>query len=73
MFENNGILLVICLTLLIGLGVPAMVYAGLRRGGVSQFTLIRRAAKRAQKPWQFEDNNLEELGREVEKLRKTQP
>jgi hypothetical protein len=69
-FENNDILLVICLALLIGAGVPAMVYAGLRRGGVSQFSLIRKAGNRARKPWEYEDNQLEELGREVEKLRK---
>lgn len=70
MFENNNVLVVICLTAAIAIGVPAMLYAGLRRGGVSQFTLISKAGNRARKPWEHEDQQMEELGREVEKLRK---
>ena len=70
---NGNILLVICLTALIGLGVPAMLYAGLRRRGtIGQIELMRRAAKRSRQPWQPEDSQLKELAQRVAKLhRKT--
>lgn len=68
---NPNILLVLCLTALIGLGVPAMLYAGLRRGGeAGQIELLRRASRQAGKPWQKEDESLVELGKQVEALRK---
>lgn len=62
--------LVLCLTALIGLGVPAMLYAGLRRGGtVGQIELMRRATRQAKQPWQHEDDQLSELSKQVEALR----
>jgi hypothetical protein len=68
---DGNILLVICLTALIGIGVPAMLYAGLRgRGTIGQIELMRKAAKRSQQPWQPEDAQLKELAQRVEKLRK---
>ncbi len=68
---NGNILLVICLTALIGLGVPAMLYAGLRRRGtIGQIELMRRAAKRSRQPWQPEDSQLKELAQRVAKLRR---
>lgn len=68
---DPNILLVLCLTALIGLGVPAMLYAGLRRGGqAGQIELLRRASRQVSKPWQKEDENLVELGKQVEALRK---
>ncbi len=68
---DGNILLVICLTALIGLGIPAMLYAGLRRkGDIGQIELIRKAAKRTQSPWQPEDSQLTELAKRVNKLRK---
>jgi len=67
---NGNIILVICLTVLIGLGVPAMLYAGMRRkGDIGQIDLIRKAAKRSQSPWQPEDSQLSELAQRVEKLK----
>lgn len=61
----------ICLTALIGIGVPAMLYAGLRRRGtVGQIDLMRKTAKRSQQPWQTEDTQLKELADRVEKLQK---
>jgi hypothetical protein len=69
--RDSGMLLVICLTVLIGLGVPAMLVAGLRRGGsVRQSDLLRRAGKTAANPWSKEDADLAELGRLADKLRK---
>lgn len=68
---SGEIILVICLTALIGLGVPAMLYAGLRgRRNIGQIELMRKAAKRSQQPWQPEDAQLKELAKQVDKLRK---
>ena len=67
---DSSILLVLCLTALIGLGVPAMLYAGLRRGGTAgQIELLRRATRQAKQPWQSEDASLTELSKRVEALR----
>ena len=63
-------LLVFCLAALIGLGIPAMLYAGLRgHGTIGQIELMRKAAKRSQQPWQVEDAQLKELSQKVAKLR----
>jgi len=68
---NGNIILVICLTGLIGLGVPAMLYVGMRRRGqVGQIELMRKAANRSRNPWQPEDSQLTELAKKVEKFRK---
>ncbi|MEX2142957.1 MAG: hypothetical protein WD740_00045 [Anaerolineales bacterium] len=67
---DSNIILVLCLTALIGLGIPAMLYAGLRRGGtVGQIELLRRASRQARQPWQREDSQLAELSQKVEALR----
>jgi hypothetical protein len=68
---DPNVILVLCLTVLIGLGVPAMLYAGLRRGNqAGQIELLRRASRQVGKPWQKEDESLVELGKQVEALRK---
>lgn len=71
MEQTGGGVIAICLAVVIGLGVPAMLYTGLRRGGtVGQIELIKRASDRAGKPWKAEDDQLAELSRRVEKLKK---
>lgn len=69
---RSEVLLVICLTALIGLGVPAMLYAGLRRrggGSIGQIEMMRRAGSEARRPWKREDESLEELAKRVEALK----
>lgn len=67
---RDGMLLVICLTLLIGVGIPAGLYFGMRRGGgIGQVDLLRQAGRRALRPWQPENEDLKKLAKEVEKLR----
>jgi hypothetical protein len=71
MEQTSGGVIAICLAVVIGLGVPAMLYAGMRRGGtIGQIELIKRAGNRAGKPWKAEDDQLAELSRRVEKLKK---
>ncbi|HSF80976.1 MAG TPA: hypothetical protein VLA49_07065 [Anaerolineales bacterium] len=63
--------LVICLTLFIVIGINAAIYASLRRGNtVGQIELLRKAATSARKPWQAEDEALDELSKRVNELRK---
>ncbi len=63
--------LVICLTLFIVIGINAAIYASLRRGNtVGQIELLRKAANRARKPWETEDEALNELSKRVEELKK---
>jgi len=63
--------LVICLTLFIVIGINAAIYVSLRRGNtVGQIELLRKAAGRAYKPWEEEDEALSELSRRVHELRK---
>jgi hypothetical protein len=71
MEQTGGGVIAICLAVIIGLGVPAMLYAGLRRGGtIGQIELIKRVGNSAGKPWKSEDDQLAELSRRVEKLKK---
>ncbi|HEX7973750.1 MAG TPA: hypothetical protein VF498_05020 [Anaerolineales bacterium] len=66
--------LVICITLFIVIGINAAIYISItrRKGGSStlgQIELLRRAAKRAQDPWQTEHTDLQELSRRVSGLK----
>ncbi len=66
--ETNKIFLVIVLTVLIVIGVNALLYVGLRRGDdAGLIELSRKAFKRARNPWQDEDDALQELSNLVAK------
>lgn len=71
MVDNNKMLLVICLVALIGGGIPAMLWAGMRgrNSSIRQFDLLRRAGKTAANPWGKENADLAELSKQVEKLK----
>lgn len=67
---SEGVLLVICLTVVIVVGVNGALLVALRRGReAGQIDLLRRAAHRARNPWQPEDENLRELSERVEALK----
>jgi hypothetical protein len=68
---NDGLFTALCLTAIIGLGVPAFLYAAARRGNqAGQIELTKRVAKRAMNPWKPEDDSLAELSKRVEGLDK---
>ena len=68
--DPDRVLLVICLTVFIVVGVNAALLVALRRGNeVSQIDLFKRAAGRARQPWVHEDEALEELSRRVAELK----
>lgn len=68
--ESDKILLVICLTLFLVVGLNAAIYASLRGGGTrTQIELFRRAAQRARHPWKDEDEALQELSKRVAALK----
>lgn len=68
--ETDRVLLVVCLTLFIVIGVNASIYSLLRRGDAfRQIDLFRKAASRARDPWHHEDNDLNELSSLVKQLR----
>ncbi len=63
--------LVIFLTLIIVIGVNALIYLSLRkRSSIGQIEMMRRAARRARNPWEDEENDLRELSRRVAELKK---
>jgi hypothetical protein len=63
--------LVICLALFIAIGVPAAIYAVVRRGtGPGQIELLQRASHRASQPWEEENKALEELSKRVAEFKK---
>lgn len=67
--DPNRVLLVICLTLFIVVGINASIYALIRRGDAfHQIDLFRKAASQARDPWQREDQALEELSALVAEL-----
>jgi hypothetical protein len=68
--DYSQVLLVVCLTLFIVIGINAAIYAALRGGKeVGQIELFRRAARRARRPWGEEDDNLEELSNRVSSMK----
>lgn len=68
---TDGILTALCITGIVGLGVPAFLYAAARRGNqAGQIELTKRAAARAMNPWKQEDDSLAELAKRVEGLEK---
>lgn len=75
--DTNRAILVICITLLLVIGINAVIYVSVTRkkgqnATMEQIKLLRRAAKRAQDPWQAEDNDLQELSRRVSELKQDQ-
>jgi hypothetical protein len=68
--DPSKVVLVVCLTLFIVIGVNAALYVSLRRGNeAGQIELFRRAAQRAREPWKEEDEALQELSRRVAGLK----
>jgi hypothetical protein len=62
--------LVICLTLVIVVGVNAVIFSILRRGNeAGQIELLRRAASQVKQPWSKEDDALKELSKRVAELK----
>ena len=70
MEQTGNAILALCLAALVGLGVPAMIYAGLRRGsGLGQIELAKRSFSRAKQPFKPEEDQLAELAKRVEKFK----
>lgn len=68
--ESDNVGLVICLTLFIVIGLNAAIYAAVSRGGwFWQINSLRHTARRMKKPWEHEDQDLEELSRLVSDLK----
>lgn len=66
---GSYIALVICLTVLGAIGIPVLLYLGLRGGGpLREAEFFRRAFNAARSPWKQEDENLAELSRRVDRL-----
>lgn len=71
--ESNQVVLVICLTLFIVIGVNAAIYVSFRnRSTVNQIELFRHAIQRARHPWKDEDEALQELSILVASLKDTE-
>ncbi len=71
--ETENVLLVICLTIFLVVGLNAAIFVSLRGGGTqNQIELFRRAAQRARQPWKDEDEALEELSKRVAALKEKQ-
>lgn len=68
--DTENVLLVVCLTLFLVIGINAALYVSLRGGGTqTQIDLFRRAAQRARQPWKEEDEALQELSERVAALK----
>lgn len=71
--DTGRVLLIVCLTLFIVIGLNAAIYVALTRkkgtGLTSQIELLQRASQRARDPWKIEDEAWQELSRRVENLK----
>lgn len=69
--DYGKVLLVVCLTLFLVVGLNAAIYAMLTRGKeIGQIDLFRKAAQRAWRPWGAEEDALNELSRQVEDFKR---
>ena len=68
--DPSRVLLVVCVTLFIVVGINAAIYVSLtRKNTIGQIELLRRAAQRARDPWGPEHTDLKELSRLVSELK----
>jgi KaiC/GvpD/RAD55 family RecA-like ATPase len=68
--DIGKLLTILCLTVLIGVGLPAMIFFWARRENTSaMLNTMRRAANTSRDPWKKEKQDLEELSRRVEALK----
>lgn len=68
--DTSRVLLIVCLTLFLVIGINAAIYVALsRKNTVSQVELFRRASQAAQDPWKSENDDLKELSRRVAELK----
>jgi hypothetical protein len=68
--DISRLLLIICLTVLIGVGLPAVVYYWARRENITaMMNTLNRAAQATRNPWQKEAQDLDELSRRVAALK----
>ena len=68
--DTERVILIVCITLFVVIGINAAIYAALsRKNTVSQIELIRKAAQQASHPWQTEDDALKELNQRVDQFR----
>jgi hypothetical protein len=64
--DYSKLILVFFITLILVVGVNAIIYVMLRRiNAVGEIDMFRRAANRVRRPWGQEDDDLEELSRRV--------
>ncbi len=64
-------ILIICLTVFVAVGILAVLYAGARRGSaIGQIEIAKKIFKGARDPWKPEDEQMDELARKVEALKK---
>jgi len=72
--DTSRIVLIVCLTVILVIGINAMLYAALRRGDEANLVeLTRRAFRNARNPWKEEDEALQELARLVKRLEEEKP
>jgi uncharacterized membrane protein affecting hemolysin expression len=71
--DSSKVPVVICLTIIIVIGVNAVIFGMLRRGNEArQVELLRKAARTMRQPWSVEDQNLQELSRKVAEIKARQ-
>ncbi|QYK50703.1 MAG: hypothetical protein KF701_09935 [Anaerolineales bacterium] len=64
-------IVIICLTLFVAVGILAVLYAGARRGNaIGQIEIAKKIVKDARDPWKPGDEDMEELAKKVEALKK---
>ena len=71
--ETDKVVIVVCLTLFLVIGINAALYVALRRGQeASLIDLTRKSFQHLRDPWQEEDQSLKELSRRVAGLKQAE-
>jgi hypothetical protein len=68
--EPARLFLIVCATIIIGVGIPAGLYFMLRRENRSGFMqIMQKSAKEIRQPYKIDQDNMDELARRVAELK----
>jgi hypothetical protein len=69
--ESGRLILVFCGAIFIGVGIPAALFFLMKKENMGNMVgAFKRGSQTARQPWKKDNENLEELSRRVEALRK---
>jgi hypothetical protein len=72
--EMTYFTLILCAALLVGLGLPGLIYFSARKKkGVNEYDVFNRVMQKSRQAWTEDQNEMQELSRKVAHLKSGRP